>query len=250
MKKGAYEYLCKNQENHWWNIGKNDYIIRVLKHIAESGNRPKILEIGSSYGVLTKKIRQFADCVGVDISFESITHGGYHSGICCDSRFLPFKKKSFDIVLAVDLLEHLKDDYSCMLEIKEILVSDGVFVAFVPAFPFLWSDMDLLAGHHRRYTIKSLKSLLLKVPGLRIININYFNSFLFVPIAIIRLLQRIIKLIKKDISTESLGAPPKIINEILKIILLFESRFAMIYKVPIGVSLLAVVKKESLNNER
>ena len=55
-----------------------------------------------------------------------------------------------------------------------ILTENGHVLLFVPAFNALFSDMDELAGHCRRYTKKTMRQVVAKV-DCEIIQIEYFN---------------------------------------------------------------------------
>jgi len=243
MEKKSYDYLLENQERHWWNVGKDDCIVQFVKRMTKGRVTPKILEIGSSYGVLSRKLSDFSKCFATDISFEVIRCGGYKPALCCDGGGLPFKNESFDIVIAVDVLEHLADDIHCLKEISRVLMPGGDSLILVPAFPFLWSDMDEQDCHYRRYTRTSLKSALSSVTVLRIIRITYFNTFMFLPIALIRITQRLLKRFNKNIETEGMSVPPSWFNIILKYIFVLEARLVFHCNFPFGVSLISIIQK-------
>ena len=64
-----------------------------------------------------------------------------------------------DIVLAMDVLEHIQDDYSTLKEWKNTLKPNGLLLITVPAFQHLWSSHDIFLGHHRRYNKKDISDL-------------------------------------------------------------------------------------------
>lgn len=66
----------------------------------------------------------------------------------------------------------------------------------VPAFMKLWSSEDESAGHFRRYTIEQVTGVL-ENAGFEIVEKNYFMSFLFLPILIIRVWMEKIGLLKR-----------------------------------------------------
>jgi hypothetical protein len=55
-----------------------------------------------------------------------------------------------------------------------ILSPTGHILLFVPAFQFLYMELDRLAGHYRRYTVSNLNSLTEKCGG-DIVKWSYFN---------------------------------------------------------------------------
>ena len=64
---------------------------------------------------------------------------------------LPFPDRSFDLVCAFDILEHVEDDRQAFRELGRV-ARDGATVIFsVPLDPARWSAFDTLVGHVRRY---------------------------------------------------------------------------------------------------
>ena len=243
MKKGMYKYFLENEGKHWWHVGKYDCIVRLLRRTTIS--RPKLLELGSSFGFLAKLCNEFADSFALDHNYDVIKMGKYKPSICGDAMKLPLKNQGFDIVIALDLLEHLKSDSSCVQEVIRVLKPKGKFFIWVPAYPILWSDLDEIGNHYRIYTPRSLKTLLCTFPDIKIIKFTHINFFLFIPILVSRIFQKILKKKFKTISTESMKIPPEPINYILKKIFLLESRLVYRLNFPIGVSLIAIVEKKA-----
>jgi SAM-dependent methyltransferase len=58
---------------------------------------------------------------------------------------------SFDSVLCLNVLEHIKDDSAAMRNLLAVTKSGGTLVALVPAYQWLFNRMDRAVGHHRRY---------------------------------------------------------------------------------------------------
>jgi len=68
-----------------------------------------------------------------------------------DARALP-ARNALDLVGAFDVIEHIVEDEAVLREVHAVLVNGGGFIAAVPQHPFLWSDLDDISGHVRRYT--------------------------------------------------------------------------------------------------
>jgi SAM-dependent methyltransferase len=64
---------------------------------------------------------------------------------------------SFDSIVLVNVLEHIKDDFAAAQGFHRSLAAGGTLMIFVPALPFLYSKLDHLYGHYRRYTRTSLR---------------------------------------------------------------------------------------------
>ena len=68
---------------------------------------------------------------------------------------LPFQDQ-FDIVTALDVLEHIDNDREALIAIRRTLKAGGLLVLTVPQHPALWSEVDDFSRHRRRYTRKEL----------------------------------------------------------------------------------------------
>jgi SAM-dependent methyltransferase len=95
-----------------------------------------------------------------------------------DGARLPFANASFDIVIALDLIEHIENDDDALREIARLLPAGGALVLFTPAYGFLWSVQDEVSHHFRRYTSRELRSKLIR-SGFIVRKLTYANTFLF-----------------------------------------------------------------------
>ena len=77
-----------------------------------------------------------------------------------------------DLVFSSNVLEHIKDDYEVLKVIKEKLKNNGMLFLYLPANMILWTKLDEMVGHYRRYEIKKIKSLCKKA-GFNIVKIHY-----------------------------------------------------------------------------
>lgn len=64
---------------------------------------------------------------------------------------LPFRARSFDAVLAFEVLEHVEDDQRVLGEIARVLRPGGIVAISVPLHAALWSELDEACAHVRRY---------------------------------------------------------------------------------------------------
>ena len=64
---------------------------------------------------------------------------------------------AFDLAVALDVLEHVRDDDGALRELARVIAPGGRLLVTVPQYGWLWGEHDVLAHHHRRYT----RSLLL-----------------------------------------------------------------------------------------
>lgn len=85
------------------------------------------------------------------------------AGACADSGMigeLPFEDGVFDLVCAMDILEHVEDDVGAVNELTRVLAPGGTLLISVPLHQSHWTAFDDFVGHCRRYEPAALISLL------------------------------------------------------------------------------------------
>ena len=80
----------------------------------------------------------------------------------------------FDSAIYINVLEHIADDNSELINVGKFLKTGGNVVVFSPALPILYGTMDGLSGHFRRYTKSELIGLV-KDSGFDVIHVEYFD---------------------------------------------------------------------------
>ena len=101
---------------------------------------------------------------------------------------LPFRDGSFDVILALDALEHFPDDRLAIREIRRVAKPDALVLVTVPAFQFLWSPHDVAYHHFRRYTRGELGTKL-KEGGLSLQKLSYYSMTVLPPVFAMRKLR-------------------------------------------------------------
>ena len=86
---------------------------------------------------------------------------------------------------AFDVIEHLEHPQELLREASRVMKPGGRMYLTVPAYQSLWSDEDLYACHHRRYTADSLE-LELGLAGFQVEFLSYYFQFLVLPIFMLR----------------------------------------------------------------
>ena len=84
--------------------------------------------------------------------------------------------EQFHIITAFDVLEHIENDNAALSNINQMLKKDGVLIVSVPQHMFLWSKLDEIVKHKRRY---SRRDLVTKLEG-NDFDIDCVTSFLFI----------------------------------------------------------------------
>lgn len=231
------------EKNHWWFLGRRDIIFKLIKDYHRD---TEILDIGCSGGVLIEFLRDrgFRRLQGIDIDEKAIE-------ICrqkevtdvrvADAEKTGFKDQQFDIIIASDILEHIKDEDKALFEWHRILKKDGELLIFVPAFKFLWSKHDEVNRHYRRYSKSGMVGTLEK-NGFKVKRISYWNFSLFLPVTLVRLYQRLLS--SKRGSGDQLHNANRFMNKTLECILRLENSFLSGgINLPLGISIFAIARK-------
>lgn len=96
-----------------------------------------------------------------------------------------------DLVLLMDVLEHVDDDVGLLADYVRKVPSGATFVISVPAFQFLWSGHDKFLEHKRRYSLRQIESVA-RDAGLVVERGAYFFAAVFPLAAASRFLGRLV----------------------------------------------------------
>jgi SAM-dependent methyltransferase len=161
------------QPDYWWYRARADLLEVVLgPYVAE----PKItLDVDSADGPSVGWMRRGRRTVTLDLFPAGLTPG---EGVCGSATALPFVAEAFDVVAAFDVIEHCESETRAMSELARVLAPGGRMLLSVPAYQWAWSDHDVRAGHHRRYTRSRLVRLV-EGAGLTVDRSTYAFSAVF-----------------------------------------------------------------------
>lgn len=98
-------------------------------------------------------------------------------------------EQSLDSAVLINLLEHIDDDVTALRKIGRVLRPGGHLLVFVPAMPSLYSRLDEILGHHRRYTRKNLSGIA-EAADFEIVTLRYFDLLGVLPWWLINTLGR------------------------------------------------------------
>ena len=109
----------------------------------------RVLDLGCRYGALTRAYSMGNEVVGVDVdkvALEEAARVGIETVWADVEEPLPFQDEAFDVVVAGELLEHLREPYRVVGEVDRVLRSDGAFVGSVPNAFRLKNRLRFLIG--------------------------------------------------------------------------------------------------------
>ncbi len=170
---------------HWYYQSKFELLRRTLTDSGLLKSSTQLADLGCGLGVFLTLLERSGllssqSMVGID---PAATHCHLSLGGTVPIM-TAWPDYSFDVILLMDVLEHIEDDRAALRQAYEKLKPGGHLFITVPAFSFLWSHHDEVLGHYRRYTISGLRKLVTSVPGLKILNLHYFYA-LILPIAML-----------------------------------------------------------------
>lgn len=137
----------------------------VLSHV-DKLPRGSLLEVGSGAGMLLHELtRAGFRCTALESSAparELISRLAEESGVKIRVESTPDAgwTESFDVVVAMEVLEHIENDVAALSQWRQWLRPGGSLVLSVPAHMRRWGPADVWAGHYRRYEKESLRQLL------------------------------------------------------------------------------------------
>lgn len=194
MEAHHYPLLYQVEEIHWWYVGRRRIIQSLVEKICATldNPNPRILDVGCGTGANLKMLARFGHAEGVDISPQAVEfcrERGLDSVKLGAVEELPYDNDSFDLVTALDVVEHLDDDVAGLREMRRVLRPDGRILLFVPAFMYLWGVQDDVSNHRRRYTLPTLLSAV-EAAGFSVEWSSYANISFFLPVLLVRSVMR------------------------------------------------------------
>lgn len=194
MQSHHYPILYQVEETHWWYVGRRRIIQCLVEKISTTLNssNPRILDVGCGTGANLKMLAACGKAEGVDISPQAVDfcrERGLDSVKLGAIEQLPYENDSFDLVTALDVIEHLDDDVAGLREMRRVMRRDGRLLVFVPAFMFLWGVQDDVSNHRRRYTLPRLLKAV-EAAGFSVEWASYANVSFFLPVLLVRSVMR------------------------------------------------------------
>lgn len=248
MQQHTYEIMNRVEDKHWWFVGRRAILESFLDGIVKTIRNPqsaiRILDVGCGTGANLEMLANFGESEGVDVSDDALEFCKakglkVHKGL---AEELPFEDESFDVVTALDVVEHLDDDISGLKEMNRVMKKSGRALIFVPAFMWLWGVQDDISNHRIRYTKRQIVERLEK-SGFEIERATYANWTFFAPILAGRTLMKITGIKPESENNVNVSA----LNGIFGKIFSAEKLWLKNFDFPFGVSIVITARKKSAN---
>ena len=148
----------------------------------------------------------------------------------------PTELGQFTNLLLLDVLEHIEDDAHALRTVARLIEPSGRVIISVPAVPALFGRRDVLYGHYRRYSARSLGSLI-RAAALELQCMRYWNALGVAPYLLYE------KILRRPINDKLRHDTGRAIHAALRWglhkWLTIETRL----RLPVGLSLLAVARR-------
>lgn len=248
----GFDVTQKLELTSFWVRSRSRILKKLLNKYTRGIERPHFFEVGCGTGAfITQLISDDRfQITGSEIYTKGIAHAKKKMPnvdfIQYDVRQGVIAENFYDVIGSFDVLEHIDDDVTSISNVYKMLKNEGHFIVTVPQYMFMWSRIDDIVKHKRRYSRTELLTKL-KDQGF---HIEYATSFLFVlfPLMMVsRLLdkRKPEETLDNDEGLESRVAFPAWLNEIFnQVMKIDEFLIARGISLPFGGSLLVVAKKQ------
>lgn len=245
MKREMYDNMYLTDTYHWWFRGKREIVLGLSKPELLANRGGRMIDFGCGCGMMLGELAQYGEVAGADFSpialeycKEKIGQGGLHQ-IDLSMPVEPWE--IYDFGIALDILEHIENDLLAAQNLFRFIRTGGTCIITVPAYQWLWSAHDENCMHKRRYNKAMLNDLLLKA-GFRVEYISYYNTLLFPPAMLVRLVSKLLRLDKASSAENDFRDSP--LNRMLYHIFHLEKGWICKGRTfPFGLSLIAKVTK-------
>ena len=238
MEREVYEAMAEHDERHWWYRARRRVVAELIRRKVPLPKDAKLLEIGCGTGHNLPMLGEFGQVDALEVDPIARGMAEKRLGRTVLSSPLPALEgvpdDTYDMVAALDVVEHIPDDIAALEGIARVLKPGGKLLMTVPAHQWMWSAHDVVNHHQRRYSKGGFKRLVDNSP-LKLEAIGYLNSLLF-PLAMAQRLGS--KITGKE--DANLAPPAEPINQVLERVFALERRVIGRIPLPPGLSLFAV----------
>jgi SAM-dependent methyltransferase len=225
---------------HWWWRAREAVLIDMLRALRVQPHSA-ILDVGCGDAVSFQALSEFGAVRGIEVDEDLLDPSGpFRDRISTrplGDQVYTDSSWRFDLITALDVIEHIDDDRSAVSCMAAMLRPGGLLVITVPAFELLWDEHDEINNHRRRYTATLLRSTL-DGQGLQLLNVRYLFRSLFIPKLLVRLVNK-----GRSRKVAQHGIPAPAINSALKHLCVLEDRLLRRLPIPFGTSVFAVTRK-------
>ncbi|MCC6178218.1 MAG: class I SAM-dependent methyltransferase [Chloroflexi bacterium] len=180
--------------NHPIDVASRNFALEPFKRLSK--DNLVVLEVGCSSGYYLRLLRDHlpnATVIGSDYVLgplrELATTLPDVPIIQLDLVHCPLPSQSIDVVVMLNVLEHIQEDAAALRQVYRVLRPGGLLILEVPAGPLLYDVYDRLLLHYRRYSMRRIRSLF-AAAGFEITSATHLGAIVFPGFAAVKLWNR------------------------------------------------------------
>src|SRR3954467_3447680 len=201
MEKEYREKYAELYRRHWWWRARERALLHTIGKLFEGRNDLRLLDIGCGDALFFGPLSRFGKVEGIENDAALISANNPHRANIHTVDLATFKPaEKFDLVLLLDVLEHLDDPATFLRHALGLLKDDGRVVVTVPAFRGIWTRHDDLNHHRQRFTRKTFEPIAERA-GMKSLSTRYLFQWSFAAKFLVRMLEK---------PQKSAPAPPSI----------------------------------------
>ncbi|MDQ7743547.1 class I SAM-dependent methyltransferase [Hydrogenophaga pseudoflava] len=171
-------------QKHFWMRERQRLMARLLQRMSGGGptSWQKALELGCGTGEQLRMLESVARTVTAVDGHRSLLEQAHARSsravlVQADVTDTALPSGEHDLIAAFDVIEHVDAD-AFLAEARRVARPGADLLLSAPAFPSLWSDMDVRAGHRCRYRLTQMRKELLR-HGWRPAGHTHYQCLLF-----------------------------------------------------------------------
>ena len=189
--EGDNEACFEFEDKSFWFAHRSACLRSIVRQFPPAG---AIYDIGGGNGFVTRAFLDAGfDAVLVEPGEAGVRNAlarGIPKVVCATLATARFRDSSLPAAGLFDVLEHVEDDLGFLRELHRAVTPGGHLYLTVPAYSWLWSHDDVVAGHFRRHTLSRMRRRL-ESTGWKPLYSTYIFSLLPLPIFVWRSLRRL-----------------------------------------------------------
>lgn len=180
---GGFDVTAEVESRSFWCRTRNRVLTQVFQRFTDHSRPLDVLEIGCGIGGVIGALRRIPNLrlTGSEIYIQGLKYARKKmpdvNFIQLDATDIPFRD-SFDVVGAFDVLEHIDQDELVMRQVRDALRPEGLIIVTVPQYQWMWSRLDELVHHKRRYSRAEMVGKLQRA-GFEVLYTTSFVTTLF-----------------------------------------------------------------------
>jgi SAM-dependent methyltransferase len=236
------------EDRHFWFRGFRWFVTPLIRRAVRGRPAPRILDCGCGTGANVDLLSRFGSSYGFDLCEVGLLIGralGRGRLVRANVTAAPFPGDGFDLVTSFDVLYSLPqaDEQAAVSEMYRLTRPGGFVLINVAAMDVLRGDHSVLSQEVRRYTRARLGRLV-STAGFEVVRMSHTNATLFLPLLLVRMLQRLRGPTREVDAQREIGVPWVPVNAALTGLLWCESQVARVCDwAPFGSSLLCLARK-------